>query len=440
MKKVQKSLSLVLACVLLLPQNALCSWSWWQSIVDSPVKAITESLDAEKFKRFLPLAVFAAFVGVVYWMSKKQKSTDEITTVNEKREDVAADSSIRPAYTLEQYPVYSQFAADGGEGASCGYHTLLRAMQIVQAKSKETSAADEEQLKEDLMSSVLIPIYFGSIESDWRKKVIIERKKKALKNALHEKFLSVLQDGKDSKTVELYKSALGYLENIIMGLVDDVVAGNERYEFTDSAIKQYIRDGLEKLKNVENTDLINSLETSIIIQEHVNVPLTKQVIAGGESTIKPADMLKEISKKPDPEKRFEGDWLDDGELELLWNYEKEKRSSLIPGDIVCDVKTIPNFNLIGQEGFDELTPFIEEKVKNVWKNQPAFQVFALGTMRQTGETTGTAGHWYALVMDKDEKENYKYSITDSAGIDRTKDKNALKVINIIERFIKKDAQ
>jgi hypothetical protein len=455
MKKIKKSLLLLICLLFISQQQTYCAWSWWQNIVQAPLQAITKSIDKETLKKLFPFALLATVIGFAYWMSQKGKSTDE-TIVNE----IVENTSLKQAaYKLEQYPVYGQSNRDGGGGASCGYHTLLRSMQLVQLKNDNAS---EDTIQNALMDTSVIEAYFGNPESDWRAKIIAERKKKALKNELYKEFKKVLKEDKEvvserdkekkAKVMGLYNSVLGSLKDMIAGLADNIVDENNPYEFTKTDIKDFIRQALKKLKNSSNEEQINELEQSSIMQEYLSISGIQQAAGAESGILRSSDLLKKINSMPDPERRFQGDWLDDGEVELLWNYEKEKRmGSMIPRNIMCDMKTIANFDFIGNENVDETTTYIKgrpakpaepgkaeepESIGKIetWKNKKeAFQIFALGTMRQTGEQTGTAGHWYPLVMHQDAQGNRKYYIMDSMSKDRTHDKNALKVIDLIEQ-------
>ena len=86
-------------------------------------------------------------------------------------------------FSLKQYPVYSQQNRDGGGPASCGYHTLLSHAGGTIQKCRES----EDRLKIALMDPVVIAAYFGHSNSDWRNKIIIERKKKVVENEWYQK-------------------------------------------------------------------------------------------------------------------------------------------------------------------------------------------------------------------------------------------------------------
>ena len=97
--------------------------------------------------------------GVLYYWWTKRGITEPITFEIAGRQ-------------VTQFPIYSQFNSDGGGAASCGYHTLLRGMQIVQAKANNES---ENDLKKTLMSYDLIAQYFGK-NGTWRQAIVNKRK------------------------------------------------------------------------------------------------------------------------------------------------------------------------------------------------------------------------------------------------------------------------
>ncbi len=212
---------------------------------------------------------------------------------------------------------YCQFNQnpDGGGAASCGYHALLRGMQLVQAKSNEKS---DEYLQNILNDPGIIQHYFG-------------------------------------------KKGIFFGKN-----------GTWR------------QDIIQKRKN----DIYN------------------------------------------------GDWLDKEEIQYLWN---ENKNKFIFEEELCDLNVVDDVSLIGQVEVDLTSPFILEKVQpNLNKNKLFFVIFALGTMRQAREGeayTLSYGHWYPLVMYQDQTGKRYYYIMDSASYDkvnRLKDENAWKIINLIE--------
>lgn len=439
--------SLFLAiCLLIVPVTssyAAFFSNWTQYIQVPTMDSISHLVDKDTAKKLFPLAILATLIGFWYWKNKKSDDNDgrdisatptvPVTGVSPEVVVEAVQKLVEikePA--LEQLPVYGQFNSDGGGGASCGYQTLLRAMQLVREKSLDES---DIELKKTLMNPVAIQVYFGP-EGEWRKAIIEKRKADEFKKVLHKKLLAALKSNDNSKAVDLYKSSLGFLEDYILEIVNDPNRMPLSYDFTDDAIKQYISAGLKDVKS-EDSLLIQKLQNPKEMNNFFDFNAMKREVLSSEAILRLPELFKQIIEKPEFTDDFRGEWLSDGEVEFLWKYEKEKRDSIVPKNVSCGFKAIANFELIGQEGFDEVAPYVDEKVKPLFKgNQQLFQIFALGTMRQSGDIQGTRGHWYPLVMHQHTDGNRKYYIMDSADTTNVKrlDKNdnARKIINLIE--------
>ncbi len=466
MTNIRKGQLIILVGMLFLSEVSLCSWSWWENIVEAPLKSISQSVDSDTMKKLFPLVLLASVVGFYYWMSRKigkdipLKLKKKGANVQQAQASESITPEPEPVYQqasqalpkLQQYQVYSQTNNDGGGGASCGYHALLRSMQVVKSKALDEP---EDSLQQELVDPLLVQLYFGTTPGqfgEWRNKIIIERKKKILKNELHEKFVTVLQKGKDPKSIELYKSSLGSLEQLIVDLVDDVVAGNQGYEFTDEAIKDYVRRGLKKLEDPQNIAKISELEQSAIMKQHLSISGIRKSAGAESSVLHVQSLVDEISTRANLQSELKGDWLDDGEIEFLWRYERDKKDSLVPHNVICDFKTVNDPDMIGQEfedikgikSFDEVTTFVREKMTewDRYKDQQKFFIFTVGNMKHIEDKSGTSGHWYGLVMHQKNNENQRnYYIMDSMNNnDRTKDANASKIMNVVETQIAQKQQ
>lgn len=322
-----------------------------------------------------------------------------------------------------------------------------------------TIQKSENILKETLINSDVIQIYFGS-NGEWRKQIIKERKAKEFKKKLHEKFAGSLNSTIDGdveqkllkafcdsypkkcenatianavdKAKELYKSALGFLESEIVLEIDSVV----QHDFTNEALVKYIYVGLDEALTGKRkgAPLVEILQKEEVINKFFNFDKMRDVL-GSDNILVIKKIVDEIIASSDRQDDFSGEWLDDGEIEFLWKKERARRDSIIKSSAVCGLKTIPNFDFIGMKDIDEVTPYIEEEIENhLNKKQQFFQIFPLGTMRQSGDTGRSRGHWYPLVMHQNNDGNRKYYIMDSANNrDRTHDRNARKIINLIEQ-------
>src|SRR5579863_2446034 len=205
MRRMKKFLSLTLLLLLFSSEISLCSWSWWESIVKAPLQSIAQSIDGDTAKKLFPLVLLASVIGFYYWMSKKDKGSDKgggklsprvpsfsalqsqkpfapsiipvpsipvvvtiptiSTTTTTVNQPVVREISAykKPQDLLTQYRVYSQTESNGGGAASCGYHALLRSMQVVASKSENEY---EPNLIERLQEPWAIEIYFGNSDSD----------------------------------------------------------------------------------------------------------------------------------------------------------------------------------------------------------------------------------------------------------------------------------
>ncbi|MEP6805447.1 MAG: hypothetical protein ABI892_13050, partial [Flavobacterium sp.] len=310
-------------------------------------------------------------------------------------------------------------------------HALLRGMQIVKSKSEKES---EPGLENSLNSSDAIEIYFGE-NGVWRQDIIARRKDQELKKALHEKFISTLKSGCDNTMKNLYKSALGFLEDKVVAISKDLQGWKQQYEFTDQAIQSDLAKSLEILRNERNADLVNELKLPEQISSCFDLEKMRNELLSDNFLLDLPLFRSSVYNRADLKAHFKGEWLDDGELEYLWEHNK---TEIVPQSVRCGFKAIPNFDLVDNPDrdpeFDELAFHIKNNIKPFLnKNQELFQIFALGTMRQTGEAEGTKGHWYPLVMHQNKEGKRVYYITDSyKNKDRWNDFNAWKVINLIE--------
>jgi hypothetical protein len=438
----RRILSITLIISLLLSStNSFCAYSW-QDLQEWTLKLF--NVDKEAAQKFMPFAIFA--VGAVaagslyYWMSKKYNIiTQQPATPSQPTDVFPPSKNIKPeprlAPTLRQLQVYSQSNPDGGGGASCGYQTLFRAMQVVKSKSEDEGKKD---LNKTLMDSIPIAVYFGNPNNpgEWRKEIIARRKDQELKKTLHEKFISALSEGSDAKAKDLYKSALGFLEDIVVDISRDPKKNIEHYAFTDEDIQYYLKKSLEQLKNNENEKLISKLQDPNVINQYFDFEKMRKNVLSKYFLLNLPPLVQQINNSPELQDDFKGEWLSDGEVEYLWEH---KRSDIVPKTAQCGFKAIANFDLVANPDYDpevdEVGLYVKDKIKpSLNIKQQLFQVFALGTMRQGSDTSGSRGHWYPLVMHQNKEGRRHYYIMDSAGNnDRTKDTNAWKVINLIEK-------
>ncbi len=414
------------------------------------------NIDREAAEKLMtPALLFAgilAMSGLWYWMQKKaadggKKDEPMIPTTTVVKSQVIEPSAVPvPAVetnpvapTLEQLSVYSQFNYDGGGGASCGYQTLLRSMQVVKGLSENEPITE---IKKTLMQSAAIQTYFGTANSSWRKEIIEKRKADELKKLLHPKFVSALRIDPNSKESELYQSALGKFEDEIVVSARNPAKSSLGFNFEDDDIREYIRDYVMQMENEDTEDatknLINKLKQPEVIDQSFNYQTMRDQVLSKKFILSLPTLVQKIDSDPDLKSDFNGEWLSDGEVELLWGWEKNQKNSIIPSRVECGFKAIANFDLVGNPDidieFDEVASYIKDDIKPLLnQKKQLFQVFALGTMRQGSDTVGTRGHWYPLVMHQNKEGNRKYYIMDSAdNANRKNDLNVWKIIKLIE--------
>lgn len=399
----------------------------WNEIREKVTKFFSE----DRLQKIIPGAIMAlGLAGSLYYWWTRKGGGASVPKSLESSEEESSEELVAPS--LKQFTVYSQFDSDGGGAASCGYQTLLRGMQVVRAKSEGESDASIEKT---LMDSSPIQVYFGP-KGGWRKKIIARRKNQELKKALHLKFLLALNQNCDAKEKDLYKSALGFLEDIVVIISRSPQQRINLYDFTDQAICEYLAKSLNQLKNETNEALIEKLQLPEVISQCFDLEQMRKEFLSKDFLLSLPQLIQELNDDPDLREDFAGEWLSDGEVEYLWNQDK---NDIVPLNVNCGFKAIANFELVGNpdvpQEVDEVSIYIKENIKPFLNTKwQAFAIFALGTMRQTGSTSGTRGHWYPLVMYQNKEGKRQYYIMDSAhNSDRTKDENAWKIINLIEQ-------
>ena len=413
------------------------------------------NIDKETAEKIMPAAIFVGgslfAAGLLYWMSQKNNNRT-IATNNTPADLIPFNAVLATKPNLIQLDVYSQSNGDGGGGASCGYQTALRSMQVVNGLGKNR---DMDELKATLVDSGAIQKYFGK-DGTWRKAIIQKRTEDKFKESLSSRLWQAFKKDLDEKDMYekefkgefktyddfngkvqgLYKSALGFIENWMLEIAR-IKEIEKSFDLTDDALRGYISKGLLNLQNDKNKNLIDLLSQERTIDSYFDYQLIRKNLFSDNWILDLQTLWKDVSEKFTRTQDANGEWLSDGEVEYIWNHHKK---DIITSDdafpkIKCGFQTISNFENIGQEGFDEVTPEIEQSLKpKINKKEQIFYIFALGTMRQSGDTQRTRGHWYPLVMHQNWDGNRTYYVTDSMNNNvRTNDVNVWKIINIIEQ-------
>ncbi|HSC24638.1 MAG TPA: hypothetical protein VLB80_00270 [Candidatus Babeliales bacterium] len=410
------------------------------SLKDLKEKAST-LINDDSVQKFMPGVVVAlGLAGGLYYYLMNKKNEENIDIKNEEEKNIDIDQIIK------QFQVYSQFNTDGGGAASCGYHTLLRSMQLVRSKYNKE---DEDELKKDLMNSSPIKVYFGA-NGEWRKQIIQLRKDEKLKELLHEKFMSLFTKNCDEKSKTLYSSALKALENVVVGIFKKPALNTEVYEFDDQAIQVYLKKPLKALTTQENKDLIEKLQKIETIQSCFNLEEMRKNILSKEALLDLPTLIKQVENDPNLQHDFKGEWLDDDEIKYLW---QENKDEIVPIKASCILTTIGDFDLVDhpksnpnipqeEDYFSNVDPvknFIKDNQNQLLnKKEQFFAIFALGNMKQLGDKDRTSGHWYPLVMHQNNGERKYYIMDSNKNQDRTRDRNAHKVIKLIENNKEQD--
>jgi hypothetical protein len=444
--------------VLLLPVTSYYAIDW-QSLKDKAA-AVMNKETLQKYVTPEMIAALGLAAGAYYLLMHNNGGKGNPP----RRTDVNSTNSIgtddHAQAILNQFDVYSQFNFGGGGGASCGYQTLLRGMQVVNTKSEHES---DQVLQNVLNDSTPIAAYFGP-DGTWRRDIIARRKEQKLKDIMHEKFILTLRPHCDEiiinlygeepyakimaeskkqsirelgdKARDLYTSALGYLESVIVVISSNPQQLIQQYDFTDQGIQYDLQKSLEQLKNPINKNLVAILQLPEVISQCFNLDRMREEFLSQEFLFNLPALMQQIYRNPEFKEDFTGEWLSDGEVEYLW---ENKKDEFIPRGVQCGFKAVANFELVGNRDipieFDEVALYVRDNVKPFLnKKRQIFQVFALGTMKQYSGTSGSRGHWYPLVMYQNQEGTRKYYIMDSASnANRRNDTNAWKIINLIEQ-------
>jgi hypothetical protein len=122
---------------------------------------------------------------------------------------------------------------------------------------------------------------------------------------------------------------------------------------------------------------------------------------------------------------LDGDWLTAKEIISLWNLHK---NDFTPENL----KTMPyKLYVVENDNFEATKMFIAEEVKPFLNKKEVCSVIFILSMQYFNTVYK---HWYSLVMYQNKNGNRRYYIMDSYNnINRIKDTNAWKIINLIEQ-------
>ncbi len=452
----RRFLFLLLASILLLlPVTSYYAVSW-EDIKNEVVKAVS-AVDKDTIKKYIPGAAVAlglAAGGLYYYLTSAKNEKEKVipftvpgTESTEENVDVSLivpQDNSRPI--PKQYDVYSQTNADGGGPASCGYHALLRGMQVIDAKAKNMS---DDELNSTLFNRVPIVKYFN-FEFPlgiWREEIIERRREFAILKILRDKLNAALR--KESLIENYDEKIKGIYALIIRDINIEVLDAFKKYgglgdyrdyEFPKDEMMKIFQKGYASIADEKLAETVKNEAT-------INTYLDLTTIVKELSTI----------KLPTINDQRNGDWLDDGELEFLWNKQQQLRpqgKGIIANDIDCGFSPIADCSMIGEKGtidimqngikigekmvdLDTVIPSLKEKLIEKQRSQKNyFYLLTLSTAKhaRTGEViTGTSGHWYSLVIHQNKDGDRNYYVMDSFdNKKRRQDQDVQKIIDLIE--------
>ena len=504
--------------------------SWvnnWNAYLQGPKNYVTSLMNNESIKKIIPIAFITAIATALAWryysQIRKQNVTEDDGVNVEELSSLPSLESSSQGYvdtstifkqnitmqndvdtstifkqnitmqngvqvTLTQYPVLNQFARDksndviGGGAASCGYHTVLRAMQLVAALA---SKADERQILIDLNDTNSIAAYFAPKRQvtenketkeemgEWRKMVIDSRKTIEFRRILTNQLDIAIAQKDDDKATKIYKSALGNVANYLVAVQSDPNKRQNKYTLEDEDIRDYIQEGLEKInaKNVEeltklraggvsesnileieqSIELIKKLTDQDIIQRYISFETIKLVLANDNTWLAMNVLWDQAINHSDRKIDFDGEWLDETEVGvLLPRHEKEDvTNTIIPLTTVYEFRAVADFSLINLRveepvaGNQKETTvnYLYDTLPTVWQmledndniKKEWFYIVAIGTMSQE---KGSRGHWYPFIVHQNDSGHRAYYVMDSGGTNRTLNdysgRNVRKLIDLIE--------
>lgn len=447
---------LIVGSLLLLPVS-----SYYAMSLGERLKEKAKQYMSEDTINILPGAVALvglAAVGLYYYWTHNKSGDGSDIEVEENliRSIVPLDYVWKKPTQLQ---VYCQFDSGGGSAASCGYHALLRSMQLIQGKSQHMTDKDLEKV---LMDSKIIEKYFGQ-DGKWREEIIEKRKIEKFKNAWAGFFKSVIKENQLNRDdyelrIEKYKSALTWLKDDIIAKLENPEMKKEPYPFSLKDIELYIEEGLERSKRGSDIQqLLTDLQSRENINQYFDLQQMQENFFSKNDFIDLNELLQQVLNNLsfEGQKDLRGDWLTKEEIQYLWKHNKQ---NIISEEVLCGLSVIDDVGVIGLkvkvdvydpnttnkiighkmvEVDDTISTFREELKKNI--RGEYFHVFALGDMRHARgneELVMDEGHWYSLVMHQNEEDKREYYIMDSASrnnTNRRKDPAALKIIELLEQ-------
>ncbi len=318
---------------------------------------------------------------------------------------------------VQQAQVLNQFGWNGGGVASCGYQALKNACAI-------TSMLLGIDRRDWLTSSDIVQQLFGPGSSKytagrWRSLIMQHREQQVL--CYYFASLMPIKDAAvDVKGECNYKSNIrglfvSFAREYVQEIVGKLYTHEKHIEMSANAFVAWVQArpivGYDPTRYGENLTahdlevLIHNRET---ILAHIAIDETQIFDCS-------LDMLQKAQAKYNNDVRgkfntisFDGEWLGQGEVELLIPYAKQHETHLkdIPV-FVCDSMATDELDFISD--VTELRQAIKEG-----KSLPhPIYAFVLGNMHHDGDQIGSDGHWTTLVLDTLENNQRRYTLADS---------------------------
>lgn len=319
--------------------------------------------------------------------------------------------------------VKSQFDADGGGRASCGYHALKNGILIARA------ILNNSDVQKELTDSAIINSKFGNTAASWRNHVINFRATECAKSSLKQYLETQLS--KDTKILSAQE--LPIISNLITN-ISSVLANNNysaadnirNYKIAAETIYKTIEGVIfQRAKDEPSNTFYSSVTRTKITQYFPKLgDLTFSIGDGAVLTcgkdVSNKKWNDNIAKRGPNDTEIPGEWLSSAELKSIVEHERASKSGLFENYQAND---IPVFFIDNIDGQIEL----EKDLKD------------FATKMQTTESSGLAvfivylpAHWVACVAYKDSNQKPRYILADSAGDKITTNATIVNLIETLE--------
>ena len=350
------------------------------------------------------------------------------TTINQLMNDLSATQIILP--TLQPVTVALQSGANGGGGASCGYHALKNGIYIARALLGLNTW-------EAVKDFTIIKNLFGTPESSWRKIITQNREFEVLQNYIYQHLKKsyirpeneIQEQTPWVRTRDTYKIKdvyLSILQNYAKSSALFITRHNGLITADEKNINDYINREIHKRQasNAIKDDLASYAQNKNSALIPGNTPDEKAATIAtylkNNNTIRNylnLDAAAVIFSRADIPQAMQaavaagshgiesgGDWLNNLEIEKLVTFEKEPGQLLSTKElpIPVDVTVINNISSLDSAVFQTL-----KKVATDYAQAQKFiHIFCLQI----------PGHWFTLILHKNGAHS-EYFTANSTGSD-----------------------